>query len=99
MTKRTVIAFAALAASTVLAGTAYAEDVRLNLSGLSPAAAYAKIESAARLACLPQSDKIYSIYLSSACVKETVDATLAKIADPALIKYSEARKSFLVASN
>jgi hypothetical protein len=99
MTKRTVIAFAALAASALVATTASAEDVRVNLAGLSPAAAYAKIESAARAVCMPKSDAIYAIYLSSTCVAETVSATLAKIADPALTQYSEARKTFLVASN
>ncbi|OYX30456.1 MAG: hypothetical protein B7Y99_11695 [Caulobacterales bacterium 32-69-10] len=99
MMKRTLTALAVLASSAALAGTASAEDVKVNLVGLSPAAAYAKIEMAAKAVCMPETFRIYSVYLSSACVAETVEATLAKISSPALTKYVEARKSFLVASN
>ena len=99
MMKRTLTALTVLTAAAALAGTASAEDVRVNLAGLSPAAAYAKIENAAKAVCMPSTYSIYSVYLSSACVTETVEATLAKIADPALTKYVAARKSFLVASN
>ena len=99
MMKRTLTALTVLAASATLAGTASAEEMKINIAGLSPAAAYAKIESAAKTVCMPTSYNVYSVYLSSACVTETVEATLAKIASPALTQYVAARKSFLVASN
>ena len=99
MMKRTLTALTVLAASAALAGTASAEDVRVNLAGLSPAAAYAKIESAAKEVCMPATYNIYSVYLSNGCVAETVEATVAKLSNPALNQYVQARKSFLVASN
>lgn len=99
MMMRTLTAFAALTASVALAGAASAEDVHVKIAGKTAAAAYASIEAAAKRACLPAADQAYSIYLSSPCVAETIDATLAKIGDPALLQYSQARKTFLVASN
>lgn len=98
MMKRTLTALTVLAAA--FAGAASAEETTtVNLAGLSPAAAYAKIETAAKAVCMPDSYKIYSVYLSTACVAETVDATLAKLSSPALDKYVADRKAFLVASN
>ncbi len=98
---RTLTALTVLAASAALAGTASADEsvVRVTLTGLSPAAAYAKIESAAKTVCTPSSYSIYSVYLSSACVAGTVEATLAKIAEPALTQYSQAHTYCLVDSN
>ena len=100
MMMRTLTALTVLAASAALVGTASAEETTtVNLVGLAPAAAYAKIETAAKAVCMPDSYRIYSVYLSSACVAETVEATLAKISSPALTQYVQARKTFLVASN
>jgi hypothetical protein len=100
MMKRTLTALTVFAAAAALANAASAEETTtVKLAGLSPAAAYAKIETAAKAVCMPSSYSIYSVYLSSACVTETVEATLAKISSPALNQYVAARKSFLVASN
>ena len=97
---RSLTALTVLAASAALTAPAFAEDTTVKIAGKTPAAAYASIESAARRVCLSPSDQIYSVYLASNCVAETIAATLAKVGDPALLQYSQARQTFLkLASN
>ncbi|HTI67623.1 MAG TPA: hypothetical protein VL460_08800 [Caulobacteraceae bacterium] len=93
---RNLTALFVLAAAAAMAVPASAEEMRLNLVGKTPAQAYAQIATAARAVCSPAvGDSIYSPYIGSNCVAETIEATLAKIGDPALLQYSQARKSFL----
>ncbi|HTI67624.1 MAG TPA: hypothetical protein VL460_08805 [Caulobacteraceae bacterium] len=91
---RTLTALSALAAVS-LATPAFADDIRVDLAGKTPAEAYAAISRAADTACSTSLTPREWLHLRASCVAETVEATLAKIGDPALVQYSQTRKGAL----
>jgi hypothetical protein len=96
---KTFAALTLAAAAAALAAPASAEPVRVQLAGKTPAAAFRAIEIAAHQACrLPTGQEIYTHYIYTGCVRETVQATVAKITQPAFVQYVQSREAFLVAS-
>ncbi len=83
------------AALSLLAAPAFAAEIKLDLTGKSPAAAYAKIVSAARAVCYVPGADIYANLAGDSCISDTVMATIAKIGSPKLNSYVAARKEFL----
>jgi hypothetical protein len=84
----------AVAALTLLAAPAFAAEVKIDLTGKSPAAAYSKIVYAARAACYVPGADIYAGLAHDSCVTDTVKATLAKLGNTQLNNYVAQRAQF-----
>ena len=88
----------AVAALSLLAAPAFADEVRLNLTGKTPDAGYAMILKAARTVCGQASvGPLYYRTIEEVCVADTVEATLARLAGPQTIGYVAAMRQTTLA--
>ena len=93
LTGACAVALAAVAAAPALAD----EPVTLKLAGMSTSTSYAAVVKAAHKVCRPDhGSEIYVIFMADDCVKQTIDATVAKIGDPALVQYAADRETTLL---
>jgi phosphodiesterase/alkaline phosphatase D-like protein len=88
----------AVAALSLAAAPAFADEVKLNLTGMAPDTAYAMILKAAQTVCGQASAApLYYKTVEEACVADTVNATLAKLASPRMTGYVAAIRQTTIA--
>ena len=88
----------AVAAMSLLAAPAFADEVKLNLTGVAPDTAYAMILKAAQTVCSQTAVvPLYYRAVEEACVADTVNATLTKLASPQVTGYATAIRQTTIA--